>query len=392
MKQQQKRQRRAKGSAWHWKQTDAWYFTPPGTRRRVPLLDEQGRRIRGLGNRQAAELALARHRVAGTWRPPVEPTDNGEVLVAHVCSEFIEACQKNAAAGRLNGEYCSAVQRYLNQLCAYCGALPVSQLTKGRVLHWLDLHPAWRSPATRRNAIAVVLAAFNSARNTRGLAHALTGLKKPPACPRLQSFSPEEEQAVYDATDQPFRDFLFVAIHTGLRPFCELARITAEDVEETPRGMMWRVYSTKTKKVRKIPIRSEVAQLTRELLKTAPPGSGQPLLRNAQGNGWKKVTGVGRFLRIKRRLGWDGDRVRKKYSCYTCRHTFAHRMLAGYWNAGAGCSIETLAHLLGDTPKVAFDHYGREWGQHYQEPLWLAIGVDPRGGSSGSPSSTVMPG
>ena len=50
-------------------------------------------------------------------------------------------------------------------------------------------------------------------------------------------------------------------------------------------------------------------------------------------------------------------------------------MLSGYWNGGAGCSIETLAELMGDTPKVAFDHYGREWGQHYQEPLWAAIGV-----------------
>ena len=30
--------------------------------------------------------------------------------------------------------------------------------------------------------------------------------------------------------------------------------------------------------------------------------------------------------------------------------------------------------LIGDTPKVAFDHYGREWGQHYQEPLWAALG------------------
>jgi hypothetical protein len=48
-------------------------------------------------------------------------------------------------------------------------------------------------------------------------------------------------------------------------------------------------------------------------------------------------------------------------------------MLAGYWNNGVGCSIEVLAELLGDTPKVAFDHYGREWGQHYQEPLWAAI-------------------
>jgi len=41
-------------------------------------------------------------------------------------------------------------------------------------------------------------------------------------------------------------------------------------------------------------------------------------------------------------------------------------MLSGYWNGGAGCSIETLAELIGDMPKVAFDHYGKEWGQHYQ--------------------------
>ncbi len=66
-----------------------------------------------------------------------------------------------------------------------------------------------------------------------------------------------------------------------------------------------------------------------------------------------------------------------KYSSYSCRHTFAHRMLSGFWNGGKGCSIETLAELIGDTPKVAFDHYGREWGQHYQDPLWAAIGAEP---------------
>ena len=49
-------------------------------------------------------------------------------------------------------------------------------------------------------------------------------------------------------------------------------------------------------------------------------------------------------------------------------------MLSGYWNDGVGCSIEVLAELMGDTPKTAFDHYGREWGRHYQEPLWAAIG------------------
>jgi integrase len=87
------------------------------------------------------------------------------------------------------------------------------------------------------------------------------------------------------------------------------------------------------------------------------------------------VIGVSRFLAIKRKLGWDRDELRKKYSCYACRHTFAHRMLSGYWNRGVGCSIEVLAELLGDTPKTAFDHYGKEWGRHYQEPLWAAIGA-----------------
>lgn len=85
--------------------------------------------------------------------------------------------------------------------------------------------------------------------------------------------------------------------------------------------MMWQVYSSKTKKTRKIP-------------------------------------------------------VKRHYSCYTARHTVAHRMLSGYWNDGVGFSIETLAELMGNTPKVAFDHYGHEWGQSYQNPLWAAIGVE----------------
>ena len=106
---------------------------------------------------------------------------------------------------------------------------------------------------------------------------------------------------------------------------------------------------------------------------------GIPLFRNTQDNPWKGKTGVTRFLAIKHKLGWDTDPVKKRYSCYTCRHTFAHRMLSGYWNKGAGCSIETLAELIGDTPKVAFDHYGKEWGQHYQDPLWAAIGTGQKG-------------
>ncbi len=149
--------------------------------------------------------------------------------------------------------------------------------------------------------------------------------------------------------------------------------------------MMWRIYSSKTKKTRKMPVRPVVAKLTRKLINFSPRGSGLPLFRSKTGKPWTKVNGVARFLDLKRKVGWDSDPGRCKYSSYTCRHTFAHRMLSGYWNDGVGCSIETLAELIGDTPKVAFDHYGKEWGQHYQEPLWAAIGMKPSVGRQRKP-------
>ena len=126
-------------------------------------------------------------------------------------------------------------------------------------------------------------------------------------------------------------------------------------------------------------MRREVAQLVRRLMESAPAGSGISLFRNTQEKPWKKVTGVGRFRKIRKTLDWDQDPIKKTFSTYSARHTFAHRMLSGFWNGGIGCSIETLAELMGNTPKVAFDHYGREWGQHYQDPLWTAIGVGEPG-------------
>jgi integrase len=87
------------------------------------------------------------------------------------------------------------------------------------------------SPTTRRNVIAIILAAFNHAQAMLDVASPLRGLKKPPSQPRLHSLSAEVEAALLAATDECFRNFLFVAIRTGLRPFCELARLTADHVE-----------------------------------------------------------------------------------------------------------------------------------------------------------------
>ncbi len=369
------RQRRSRGRAWHWQQTDSWYFTPPGTKRRVRLFDESGRPIRGIENRQLAELALARVKAAGNWRPEARSPVENPWIVAKVCSHYIQHCERRAAQGKITVEYRDEISRYLNDFCQYAGALSVAELRKGHVEHWCECHPTWRSRVSHRNAITAVLAAFRHAWEMYDVPNPIRGMKKPPPNPRLISMSPEDELLLYDATKLPFRNFLFAAIHTGLRPFCELAKLKCDDVFETDRGMMWRVYSSKTKKTRRIPIRSEVAELTRELMTTSHSSTDSVLFLNQNNQPWTKAMGVNRFLRLKKKLGWDQDSEQTRYSCYICRHTFAHRMLAGYWNDGEGCSIEVLAELMGDTPKVTFDHYGREWGQHYQDPLWEAIGV-----------------
>jgi integrase len=379
MSEQEKKRRRRRGSAWYWKQTDTWYHTPRGTKRREPLRDEHGRPIRGLADKAAAELALARIRIRQGAAPAeadeVEKTSpSAQQLVAAVCSAYITHCATASAAGRMHPEHAQWVRRTLNSFCGYCGTLPVAELKRGFVSEWVASVPSWRSPVSRRNALTTIISAFRYGEAELDVRNPLKGLKKPPQRPRLHSISPEEERRIYVGVDPAFRDFLFAAIHTGLRPFCELAKLTAADVEETPRGMMWRIRSSKTKKVRKIPVRPEVAQLVRRLLKTISIGGDALIFRNVQGRLWKKPTAVKYFLALKAEYGWVGNDPRAKYSCYSCRHTFAHRMLSGYWNGGVGCSIEVLAELMGDTPKTAYDHYGREWGRHYQEPLWAAIG------------------
>ena len=64
-----KQRRQQHGSAWHWKQTDSWYYTAPGTKRRMPLFDENRERIRGKSNQEAAETALAKVKVANETDP-----------------------------------------------------------------------------------------------------------------------------------------------------------------------------------------------------------------------------------------------------------------------------------------------------------------------------------
>lgn len=99
MGRQRKQRRQPHGLAWHWRQTDCWYSRQPGTNKRMPLLDETGARIRGKENKEVGELALARERLSWYENTRGPLTGTGQWLVAKVCSEYIEFCDRGLANG-----------------------------------------------------------------------------------------------------------------------------------------------------------------------------------------------------------------------------------------------------------------------------------------------------
>jgi hypothetical protein len=130
-----KQRRRGHGSAWHWKQTDCWYYTLPGTKKRIPLFDENDDHIRGRNNQEAAEHALASVRASGELNR--DQISDQEWIVARDCSEYLQYCQRSVAAGSMSS-HLNGSTAFLNDLCGYCRALLVAELKKSRARYTLS--------------------------------------------------------------------------------------------------------------------------------------------------------------------------------------------------------------------------------------------------------------
>jgi hypothetical protein len=103
------------------------------------------------------------------------PEADGAWLVAKVCSLYLQHCEQAVTSGTGSESHRNSASAYLNDLCEYCGALPVSGLKKGHLKTWLERHSGWRSPATYRHVISVVQAAFNYAEAMYGVTNPIKG-------------------------------------------------------------------------------------------------------------------------------------------------------------------------------------------------------------------------
>jgi integrase len=251
------------------------------------------------------------------------------------------------------------------------GTLTVAELLPFHAQQWADLHAGWADTGGRRFALQALKRALNWV-NEVGIISIkpLYRLKVSRGRSRISYFTPEVEQAMYANSRSAFRLALTVCIRTGARYGSEFAKLQARHVHETEFGQVWRFppEETKNKKQREILVAPDIAVIVRRQIKEHGQGF---VFRNSRGTPWTGRELRCCFIRLKNRLKKKAILMGKDDVMYTTRHTYAKRMLAGYW--GEKVTLLDLADLMGDSRDTIIAHYTQWESDHQAKRLWAGI-------------------
>jgi integrase len=347
------------------------------------LCDSDGNHLRDPNEHEAAVLAYARYCTAQAASLPT-PVDDS--LVADVCGRYLEHARRVGAE--------QTYRMRADILFDFCSGFPArfrdrpdqatpsyrihqgygnhrwNQLRKIDVEDWLSAHPRWKST---RAAVQAVRRAFNYCLEQGVItSNPVKGLKATRPGKRVTYFTPEVEEALYGFAKPAIALAIKVCIHTGTRPMCEFGRVEARHVQIDEKGNMVWWFSPKEAKVRNKPrvvrIPRCIVPLVEDAMKKHPTGK---LFRDHHGRPWTNRTLRDAFTKLRQRLLRKGVPIDKSDVMYTCRHTYAKRMLGGYWTAKP-LTIEFLAALMGNSPTICWEHYA-QWCDKYTEPLWESL-------------------
>jgi len=214
---------------------------------------------------------------------------------------------------------------------------------------------------SQRNCVQALTAAMNWAVRS-GLIpkNPLAEMEKPPGNSRgadaLMGHNAEEieknHQRVLMAAPAAYHPFIQTLKDTGARRG-EIAAATAADFDADLGAFVFKKEGSRrterfshknaTKgKDRVIMLSGPTLETVKELAKQYPTG---PVFRRRRGGELKRFHYVSLFTRIQKKLKWD------EVTCYSYRHTFATELLK------AGMDVDTLAHLMGNSPIVIRLHY-----------------------------------
>jgi integrase len=367
------------GRGWYTQVADAENGQTTG--RMVPLLDEAGKPLK-LKTTPAAALKAAYRRALTTPEPTADPGDG--VTLLEVCDAYLAKVKAEGAQATYVGRSATLFDLCQGLPYRFCGegkpkpkasdyihkgfgSLPIADMRPIHLDRWLQAHPKWKG--ARRTKIQAVKRALNYGVEA-GLipANPIKGYKTPKQRGRVTYITPEQEKALCDAANSALALAIKVCIRTGARPGCEFAKLTAAHVRDHGERMEWifKDEESKTRKLRTIRITDpEIIEVARKQAKQNRKG---PIFRNTEDNPWTRELLTEKFRKLKAKVAKLGIEFDRDCCMYSCRHTYAKRVLQGFWS-GKATNIETLAKLMGNSPEVCRDHY-LLWCDSYSEPLW----------------------
>jgi len=360
-----------------------WYATETGRSAQM-LYGPDGEHIKDPAAEQEAKLAYARFLLEREVRGP---TSGDSMTLAAICDAYLQDVGRHGSPAtyelrsRILYDFCTGFPARFRgvqdppareRLHRGHGSTAIRDLIPLDIAHWLDAHPDWGGARRAglqavRRAIVYCLDAGLITRNP------IAKFKVKPVRKRVVYFTPEQEEAMYAEASPCLSMAIRVCIRTGARPLSEFGRLEARHVEEHQRGQLWRFPAEEhktghlTHADRVIYVPAEIVGIVRQRIERHPRG---PLFRGANGGAWTRTSQGAAFRRLRKRLAAKGIELDDDACFYACRHTFAKRMLGGFW--GPAVTLEVLAGLMGNSPKVCWEHYAR-WCASYSDPFWNAI-------------------
>jgi integrase len=196
----------------------------------------------------------------------------------------------------------------------------------------------------------------------------IRGYRIPKESGRITYLTPEQEASLCKHASEAMAMAIQVCIRTGARTHIEFGSLEARHVIDEGKRMAWVFPADESKNRRQRIIRitdEAIMVIVRKQMKLHRKG---PIFRNEAGTPWLRNSMSKAFCRARRRAEVDGMKFDADCCLYSCRHTYAKRMLQGFWS-GKAVAIEVLAKLMDNSVDVCRRFY-LQWSESYAETLW----------------------
>jgi integrase len=284
---------------------------------------------------------------------------NGSVTFACVADQFLDHSQA------VNEPETYQVHRlFLQSFKNHVGSRLVTRLCEADVDRWCRKHDSWGDNTCVR-AKAIVLAALNYGVRKLGMPmHPLAHVRPGTVGSREKYLTDEERRKIRAAVKGVFADYIFALEQTGARPFSEVCKVTAADVDVTAGTWTlskWKNAKKQKGKKRVIYLTDGMLALTKRLMQKYPEG---PLFRNATGTPWSRQSITWRFRQLGEKLGIN------QLTAYAVRHGFITDAL------GRGIAVSVVAELCGTSIQTIQKHYNHLNVRHdvLREAMKQAVG------------------